>query len=85
MSHITKFVAATISLSLLAGPASAQQADAPYSYEDISKIITALCQKAGYGFRAEVESTCPMILKKLEPQIASEKAAAKAENKDDKQ
>ena len=62
-----------ILLLLIASPARAD--DGPYSYEDIGKIITALCQKAGYGFRAEVEGTCPFILKRLEPQIAAEKAA----------
>lgn len=61
---------------------SAARADDAYSYEDIGKIITALCQKASFGFRAEMESTCPLILKRLEPQIAAEKH--KAEPKDQK-
>lgn len=71
-------------LLLIAVPARAD--DAPYSYEDLGKIITALCQKAGYGFRAEVETSCPSILKRLDPQIAAEKAAkVAAEKKEDKQ
>lgn len=70
-----------IGLLLVAGSAHAE--DGPYSYEDLSKIITALCQKASYGFRAEVEGACPQVLKRLEPQIAAEKKAV--EKKDDKQ
>ena len=71
--------------ALFLGPAvaQAQQVDGPYSYEDIGKIITALCQKGGYGFRAEIETTCPLILKRLQPQIDAEKKSA--EKKDDKQ
>jgi hypothetical protein len=67
---------------LSAGTARADDAQ-PYSYEDLGKIINALCQKAAYGYRAEIDSACPQIGKRLEPQISAEKKAA--EKKDDKQ
>jgi hypothetical protein len=69
-----KYIAA-LALMFSAGPALAD--DIPYSYEDLGKIITALCQKASYGFRAEIEGSCPLILKRLSPQIDAEKAAKK--------
>jgi hypothetical protein len=80
-----KKLAAIFVIISISTPVRAQPADVPYSYEDIGKIIAALCQKAAFGYRAEVETTCPLILKRLEPQITEEKKKAAAEKKEDKQ
>lgn len=81
MSLTTKSIVAAILLGV-ASPVGAQQVDAGYSYEGLGKVIAALCQKAAYGFRAEVDDVCPKIIKKLQPQIDAEKKSA--EKKEDK-
>ena len=66
---------------LLALSSEARSEDGPYSYEDLGKIISALCQKAAFGYRAEMDAACPQIGKRLEPMIAAEKAAKKEDKK----
>ena len=69
-------------LTILLFASSAYAEDkGPYTYEEIGKTIDALCSRAAFGYRAEAEMVCPEIKKRLEPQIAAEKAKKDGDKK----